>query len=134
MSMERAGYILVVDDDSTIGELIAEVLTDAGLTVFAVLNGTCALSVVAAHLPALWLIDARMPNMSGLEVIEHLRARGAKALPIVVMTVSSQDVEAIRVAGFDCLDKPFDIDDCLRASPAMFPLNCSLSPYPFDTF
>ena len=50
--MERAGYILVVDDDSTIGELIAEVLTDAGHTVFAVLNGTCALSVVAAHLPA----------------------------------------------------------------------------------
>ena len=110
MNMEHAGYILVVDDDSTIGELIAEMLTDEGLSVLAVSSGAQALPAISAHLPLVCLIE---PCLSGLEVIEHLRAHSAKDLPIVVMTASRQVAEALRAVGFDCLDKPFDIDDLL---------------------
>ena len=111
--MEHLEYILVIDDDTMVGGLITEVLTDEGHIVLAVESGAGALSAITAHLPALCLLDSRMPHMNGMEVIEHLHAHGFVDLPIVVMTASPQDAELMRTAGFACLDKPFDLDALL---------------------
>jgi CheY-like chemotaxis protein len=113
MRVEPTDYILVIDDDTTIGELIAEVLTDEGYIVLSAESGAQALSAITAHPPMLCLIDSRMPDMNGLEVIEHLWEHGFVDLPIVGMTASPQDAELMRTAGFACLDKPFDLDALL---------------------
>jgi CheY-like chemotaxis protein len=113
MSMKHPEYILVIDDDATVGDFIAEVLTDEGHAALAVKSGLDALSAITARLPALCLLDSRMPDMNGLEVIEYLRAHGFVDLPIVAMTASLEDADLMRSAGLACLDKPFDLDALL---------------------
>ena len=113
MVMEHNPYICVIDNDTTIADLIAEVLTDEGYIVLVDSTGAGALTTIAAHLPALCLVDMRMPGMSGLEVVEHLRMRGLEHVPVVGMTASTQEAELVRAAGLVCLDKPFDIDELL---------------------
>jgi CheY-like chemotaxis protein len=120
--MEHNPYICAIDDDTTIGDLIAEVLTDEGYIVLADSTGAGALPTIAAHPPALCLVDLRMPGMSGLEVIEHLRMRGLEQVPVVGMTASTQDAELVRAAGLVCLDKPFDIDELLACVARYVPL------------
>jgi two-component system, NtrC family, response regulator HydG len=113
MILQHTGYILVIDDDSMIGEVIFEVLTDVGYIVLSVSSGADALPALTAHPPTLCLVDMRLHRMSAMDAIEHLHAQGFAQSPIVVMTTSTQDAELICAAGFACLDKPFDIDDLL---------------------
>ena len=67
-----------------------------------------------AHLPALVLLDLRLPGVDGLEVLRHARADGVwRRVPIVVLTTSREtcDVdEAYRIGANSYLVKPLDLD------------------------
>jgi CheY-like chemotaxis protein len=111
--MGQYPYILVIDNATEITELISEVLTDEGYIVLSDSTRASALPTSAGHFPALCLVDLRTPGVNGLEVIEALRTRQVVQVPIVAMTTSPQTAERVRAAGFDCLDKPFHIDELL---------------------
>ena len=101
--------VLVVDDEPLIRDLVAECLRDDGYEVATAADGREALDRIAAHPPALLVLDIMMPVLDGLGV---LRALAGAAFPVVVM---SADAGARRAAGLMAvaavLPKPFDLDD-----------------------
>lgn len=113
MSAPRA-EILVVEDDASIRESLAECLELEGHVVRSVANGPEALAWLGAgNLPRVIVLDLVMPLMSGEEVLERIRAAPAtRALPVVLMTAAS----SIRAPQADGLvAKPFELAQLLEA-------------------
>ena len=108
--------ILVVDDDATIREALATLLTMEGYRVDAAANGAEALQAVERELPALVILDMHMPMVDGWAFAEAARAEGFDP-PILVVTATATSAERaaqeISAAGF--MAKPFDIAELLEA-------------------
>lgn len=101
--------ILVVEDDTQMGELIAGGLRDEGYQVTLVENGVDALIAAANEEFGAAAVDVMLPEMSGFEICRHLRARGS-TLPVLLLT--ARDSVDDRVRGLDSgaddyLIKPF---------------------------
>jgi CheY-like chemotaxis protein len=107
--------ILVIDDEPTIREMVAEVLESEGYPVMTAANGSEALGVVAEYPPSLVILDLWMPVLDGPGFARELDARGFD-VPIVVMTASylakpiAGDIGARGV-----LRKPFELSELLDA-------------------
>ncbi|HWQ12592.1 MAG TPA: response regulator [Roseiflexaceae bacterium] len=106
-------HILVVDDDPSIRAVIADALADEGYAVRTASNGVEGLLALADALPALVLLDLRMPVMDGWTFARTLHQRGIQ-LPIVVMT-AAQDARqwAQEVGARAYVAKPFDLGELL---------------------
>jgi signal transduction histidine kinase len=85
---EDEGFVLVVDDEHGVRELLAASLKQAGYQVKIAPSGETALRIVARQRPRAVLCDLMMPNgMTGFEFIARLRAEAALAdVPVVVIT------------------------------------------------
>jgi CheY-like chemotaxis protein len=114
--------ILIVDDDAVIAELIGEVLIDEGCAVRIAFNAASALCAIAEQPPALVLLDNMMPVMNGIDLLQHLRATGYAALPIVMMSAVSEGAEFITYGASAFLAKPFALDDLLYLIAKLVPL------------
>jgi DNA-binding response OmpR family regulator len=109
--------ILVVEDDPDLLALVEMILSDAGYRVMTAPEGRAALACVAREMPALILLDMRMPGMNGWEFAREFRARFGAAAPIVVVTAAENARARAEEIGADgWLAKPFDIDEVLRAA------------------
>ena len=104
--------ILLIDDDATLRELLADQLHTAGYRTRAAADGTIGLTLAAEAAPDLIVLDVMMPGMSGWEVCERLRAPGgAKSrVPIILLTAKGEELDKLR--GFrlgvdDYVTKPF---------------------------
>src|SRR5437762_827536 len=75
-SMLQAGYILVVDDETDIVNLVVELLQDEGYEVRSAFNGEMALAAIAQQQPAMILIDMYMPQMTGIMLLDQMRTNG----------------------------------------------------------
>lgn len=102
--------VLIVDDDSEIGRLLAEVL-DGNYICECVTSAEEALKSLQTSNFELILSDISMPGMSGLELLP--RAKGISPNTVVIMISGIQNIEcaisALRLGAFDYLVKPFDI-------------------------
>lgn len=79
--------ILVIDDDKLIREGLAALLKNAGQNILEAADGKEGLATALEQHPDLIVTDLRMPNMSGQEMIEAIRADEAiKNTPIIVLT------------------------------------------------
>lgn len=108
-------YILIVDDDPSIRTILMEVLTEEGYTVETTSNGAEALARLTERLPALVLLDMRMPVLDGWGFARALDARGIR-VPLIVMTAAQEAGQWSREVGSSwVLAKPFDLDELLRA-------------------
>jgi two-component system, OmpR family, phosphate regulon response regulator PhoB len=102
--------VLIVEDDATVRALIAELLEEAGYAVLEADCGKQALRLAHDQLPTVAVVDHRLPDMSGLDVLERLRTRQAsRYIPVMLVSglahqLVNQDHGADRV-----LFKPFDI-------------------------
>ena len=106
--------ILVVDDQAEIRELVAAFLEGEGYLVRTARHGREALEVLQREIPALILLDLRMPVMDGWAFARELRRRGLW-IPLVVMTAATDpDRWAGQVQAAGCLPKPFELDSLLR--------------------
>ncbi len=100
--------VLVIDDEQLIRESIATYLMDSGFEVVQAEDGPTGLQLVDQHDPEVILLDLRMPEMDGLEVLEQITRRWGE-LPVIVVTGagSMRDaVEAMRLGAFDFISKP----------------------------
>jgi DNA-binding response OmpR family regulator len=112
--MQRIDSILVADDEPMIGDLIAEILTDEGYVAYSAPDGAAVLAAVARHPPALLLLDAGWSGIASAELIAQVRSASLAALPMVVMTTVPDAAASLLIPGsFECLAKPFDLDDLL---------------------
>jgi signal transduction histidine kinase/FixJ family two-component response regulator len=108
--------VLVVDDEDVVLSVCARVLLQAGYEPLPTMTGAEALSVVDAHSLDAALIDVRLPDLDGPEVIAALRARDAD-LPCVVMSGYASFDDAVRClqrGAVDFLRKPFDVEQLVR--------------------
>jgi len=105
--------ILIVDDEPGMVHALARTLLDMAQLHFAV-RGDDALQKLAQHRPDLMLIDAELPDISGMDVIRRLRADPALRHTKVVM-VTSHDTDhhrqqAFELGALDFFTKPIDRD------------------------
>jgi len=110
----QARPVLVVEDDTDLLGMVELVLQGAGYRVVTAAEGAEALQKVAAEMPAVILLDMKMPGMDGWEFARHFRARYDRQAPIVVLTAAEnarQRAEEIGAEGY--LGKPFEIDDLI---------------------
>ena len=101
--------ILIVDDNDDLRTMLAAIL-GSRFTVLAASAGAEALELVKKERPALMLLDIAMPGMSGLEVLEAVRALDP-ALTVVMLT-SLHDIDvaarALELGAAEYVTKPFD--------------------------
>lgn len=105
-------HVLVADDEPHIGRIVKTKLEQGPFRVTLVFDGTEALDALAAHDDIkLVLLDLMMPHLSGLEVLERMRADARwSSLPCVILTAAGQDQrydEAMRLGASDFITKPF---------------------------
>ena len=113
--MERAptrARILVVDDEAQIREYESALLAELGHEVLTAGDGVAALEVARKQQPDLMLLDIMMPEMSGIEVCQQLRA-DARTRHIRIIVVSGLDSkraleESIIAGADDFLAKPIN--------------------------
>jgi len=104
---------LVVDDSAIARKIMVGALSKAGITnVEQVEDGERALAAVMGGNFDLVLMDWHMPNMSGIDALHEIRARG-KQVPIIMVTVEADKArvaEALRAGADDYLIKPVPPD------------------------
>ncbi len=111
------GDILIVDDTPANLRLLSEMLTGHGFQVRPVPDGALALAAVRAEAPDLILLDIRMPEISGYEVCEQLKA-DARTADIPIIFISALDavqdkIRAFSAGGVDYVTKPFRVEEVL---------------------
>ena len=111
MQTGSAKTILICEDDDNLRQLIRVVL-GPGYHIVEAGDGDEALVLAGEHRPDLIILDLMMPRMSGLDVLQQLRANAATdGMHILVMSAWPDAVEAARAAGADAfLQKPFEPD------------------------
>jgi CheY-like chemotaxis protein len=108
--------VLVVEDDADLAALMTMILADAGYSVRSAADGAQALARVAERMPAVVLLDMRMPVMNGWEFAREFRARHGHAAPIVVVTAAENArLRAAEIEAEGWLEKPFELEDVVAA-------------------
>ena len=113
--------ILVADDDAAIRSVLREFLEDEGYEVEEAAEGTQVLAVLAGQNgagPDLVLMDVRMPDRTGLDVLRELPSvtKTSGQLPIIIMTAfgtSNVAIDAMQLGAYDYITKPFNLDEVL---------------------
>jgi FixJ family two-component response regulator len=100
-------YVLVVDDDDGMRETVVEILVDAGIVAYGVGTGNAAVRAAEERTPLVAVVDHRLPDMTGIEVVGELK-RGDPDLPVVLITGFSTLETAINAVGVvdEYLTKP----------------------------
>ena len=107
--------ILLVEDDTMIGEALCVALRDAAYAVDWVQDGEAALRVLGNQTHQAVLLDLGLPKRDGLEVLKKLRANGG-TLPVIIITARDgleDRIKGLDLGADDYLVKPFDVDELL---------------------
>ena len=115
--MKDGSLVLVVDDEADTLSLLHGILTAEGYDVRSANSGRLALAFLDAWLPALILLDIRMKDMDGFEVLHRLKA-GEKSRNIPVMFISAaseveERVKGLTLGAVDYVSKPFQREELL---------------------
>jgi two-component system response regulator MprA len=109
-------YVLIVEDDLDIREMLQSLLRDEGYEVAIAGNGQEALqqmTALGARRPSLILLDLMMPVMDGHAFLDAIQARFEfKNIPVLMLT-AAQTTRRSEVAGY--LKKPLDLSELLGA-------------------
>ncbi|HEU5070140.1 MAG TPA: sigma-54 dependent transcriptional regulator [Verrucomicrobiae bacterium] len=107
--------VLLVDDELTMVQMVADLLREDGHEVFPFTNLAAAVAGLTTHQPDLVVTDLYLDktNAHGLEIIKKARALSPPAVVIVITGYGSIDtaVDAMRNGAFDYLEKPFKVDE-----------------------
>ncbi len=121
--ISRPPLILVVDDTPAVLDVVREALVDEGYRVKTCLQSVDALSIAREESPDVVMLDIVMPEMSGWEVLNRLRAEPALAqTPVIVCTAYVSEalgrLAELRGPAGDAhvglLPKPFDVDELVE--------------------
>ena len=110
----------IVDDDEAVRQSLAFLLGSAGLTVRLYDSASAFLAGLSAVKSGCLVTDMRMPEMTGIELLQQLRAKACR-LPAIVITGHGDvplAVEAMKAGAVDFIEKPFDQETILHAVQA----------------
>ena len=106
--------VLVVDDEATLRETLAEALEQDGLRVVTAADGREALERFRAEAPDLVLLDLMLPGVSGIEVCRILRRESA--VPIIMLTAKDGEIDKVvglELGADDYVTKPFSLRELM---------------------
>jgi putative two-component system response regulator len=109
--------LLVVDDDPYILESISSLLQEFGYAVYTSQNADDAMKMVREINFDLVLTDIKMPQVTGIELLQRIRAHNPQ-IPVILMTAFAEldvAVDAIKKGAFDFITKPYNPDYLLHA-------------------
>ena len=117
-------YVLAVDDEEHITELIAMALGFNGFDVERRSNGREALAAIAQRRPDLIVLDVMMPELDGFDVVRRLRQTEGAATRVPVIFLTARDATADKVEGLrlgvdDYVTKPFSIEELVERVKAV---------------
>ena len=98
--------IVIVEDDPDTAEMFAEMIRLMGHSVFQVYRGAQAIGLIAEVKPSAVILDWKMSDISGLEVMQHMR-RDAKLVKIPIIMVSAKNL-------------PSDIEPALNSGASIY--------------
>jgi len=109
MSIKR---ILVADDEESIRWVLRKALTKQGFSVDLACDGEEAKTFFQRRHYDLAILDIKMPNFSGLELLRYFQEKNPQMLVIIITAESTMKnaVEAMKLGAYDYLTKPFDLD------------------------
>ena len=109
----RRANILIADDEHSIRFVLREALEAEGHTVEEVGDGDRALELLSTGRFDVAFLDIRMPGLSGLELLDRLRASGSETAAVVITAESTMEnaVQAMKRGALDYLVKPFSLAD-----------------------
>ncbi|NBB69702.1 MAG: phosphate regulon transcriptional regulatory protein PhoB [Alphaproteobacteria bacterium] len=116
-------YILVVEDEPPIQDLLSYNLESSGFEVAQAFDGEEALVAIAERLPDLVLLDWMLPHLSGIEVCRRLRRRPpTHRLPIIILTARTEEPDRLRgldTGADDFIVKPFSVAEVIARTRAV---------------
>lgn len=104
--------LLVIDDEAGIRFSIQQIFRGENVSVFTAENGPDGLSLISAESPDVVLLDIRLGNESGLELLEQIREIDPKCLVVLITGHGTADtaIDAMKRGAFDYLVKPLDVN------------------------
>lgn len=106
--------ILVVEDDTSVRNLMTTTLKAHGYRYLTAPNGQSAILEASSHNPDIVLLDLGLPDMDGVDIIKKIRTWSN--MPIIVISARSEDtdkIDALDAGADDYLTKPFSVEELL---------------------
>jgi len=102
--------ILVVDDEKDVLNMLSAFFTNKGYDLFTAPNGETAFDILEKKHPDVVLLDMRMPNIDGVQVLSHIKAHYFDIKVIVLTTFDAEYAKKVEELGADAfLSKPFSV-------------------------
>ncbi|MFA6236703.1 MAG: response regulator transcription factor [Bacteriovorax sp.] len=113
--------ILVVEDDTSIRELLIEILEDEGYCVSSSTNGSEGLKALELSIPDLIIMDIMMPVMDGYSFRKELLKNATwNAIPVLAMSAQAQSEQKLELHGFaNFINKPLELNHLLETVSAL---------------
>jgi DNA-binding NtrC family response regulator len=114
--MGENARILVIDDDENIRKVLAAILTDEGYVVDSVGTGKEALEKARKQFYNVALIDVRLPDIEGIELLTKFRPTSSKMRKIIITGYPTLQnaIQAVNGGADAYVMKPFDVDKVLK--------------------
>ena len=111
------GKILLVDDESSILETLEMFLGEKGHEVFKAKTGSLGLERFYQYEPDVVILDIRLPDRNGLDVLSQIQEIGypSKVIMITAFQDMETTIEAMKRGGYDYIHKPLDADEVEKA-------------------
>ena len=109
--------ILVIDDEASIRESLEMFLSEKGLSVYTASTGQEGIRAWRKYNPQIIILDIRLPDYSGLDVLKQITADDPDAKVIMITAFHDMEttIEAMRHGAYDYIHKPLDVDELDRA-------------------
>jgi len=105
--------ILIVDDDEVMQQTLSDVLKKKGYEIFSVGAGNGALSIIKKNIIDLVLLDMRLPDVDGIEVLKRIKELDTEILVIMMTAYSDVQtaVSAMKSGAYHYINKPFELEE-----------------------
>jgi len=105
--------ILIVDDDEVMQQTLSDVLKKKGYEIFSVGAGNGALSIIKKNIIDLVLLDMRLPDVDGIEVLKKIKEFDTEILVIMMTAYSDVQtaVSAMKSGAYHYINKPFELEE-----------------------
>ncbi len=109
--------VLIVDDEELIRKSLSSVFDDRGYAIESAADGKHALDHFARWSPHVVVLDMRLPDFDGVDLLRELRKRDSSAQIIMITAHGdiSHAVQAMKLGAFDFLRKPYELEEILHA-------------------
>jgi two-component system response regulator PilR (NtrC family) len=120
--MAQKETVLVIDDEPSVADALKVILSDSGYQVAVAMSGGEALDKLGKRRFDLVITDVRLPDISGLDVLRHLRRSHPGVLAIIITAHHTPElaVESLSLGAVAVLPKPFSPSDLLTVINTAF--------------